>query len=746
MSTPTTLNGVSYAIPATGDGGWGTVVSNYLIALSTGTLTKAGGTFTLTAEVNFGATFGIKAPYLKSQGTNPSGTGVLRLANLQAVAWRNNANNADLPLIATASDRLSFNAVVVPTISSTDTLTNKTLDTATNTITNLRDANIASDAAISYGKLSLTGQITDTDLAIGSISYNKLVLTGSVVNADISTSAAIAYSKLALTGKIVNADVGSAAAIAYSKLALTGAVVAGDLAGSIPYSKLILTGAVTNTDLAGGIAYSKLSLTGAIVAADLAGSIPYSKLILTGAVTNADLAAAVSIAKGGTGQTTANAALNALLPNQTTFAGFVLTTDGTSTSWTNPSGLTNPMTSVGDMIVGGASGAAVRLAIGASGTVLKGGTTPSYAQILDADVSASAALSYSKLALTGAILNADLAGSIAYSKLATLTAGNIVLGNGSNVATSTAVTGDVTISNTGVTAIGSSKVTSAMLAGSIAYNKLAALTSANLIIGNSSNIPTVTPVTGDVTISNTGVTAIGASTVTNTMLAGSIAYSKLSLTGAVLNADLAGSIAYSKLVLSNSIVNADVATGAAIDGSKIVAATASVPGVVTTSAQTVAGIKTFNAGIVPGSGQSTLANYVESGTWTPAFDSGVYNIAYTVQVGYYTRIGKMVVATCNLTWTNNTTSGSGTMGIQGFPFPCKTATNLVYVAPCINSNITVSNAGYTSITIELASASSTAVLVQSGTARAANGSALGAVNTTTGVTRMLEFTMIYMVD
>lgn len=37
--------------------------------------------------------------------------------------------------------------------------------------------------------------------------------------------------------------------------------------------------------------------------------------------------------------------------------------------------------------------------------------------LVNADVSASAAIAYSKLALTGAILNADLAGSIAYSKL-----------------------------------------------------------------------------------------------------------------------------------------------------------------------------------------------------------------------------------------------------------------------------------------------------------------------------------------
>lgn len=61
------------------------------------------------------------------------------------------------------------------------------------------------------------------------------------------------------------------------------------------------------------------------------------------------------------------------------------------------------------------------------------------------------------------IVNADIAANaaIAYSKLATLTAGNIVLGSASNVATSTAVTGDVTISNTGVTSIASGVIVNA---------------------------------------------------------------------------------------------------------------------------------------------------------------------------------------------------------------------------------------------------------------------------------------------
>lgn len=47
-----------------------------------------------------------------------------------------------------------------------------------------------------------------------------------------------------------------------------------------------------------------------------------------------NLTGTVSLTQGGTGQTTANAALNALLPSQSTNANKVLKTDGTNTSWT----------------------------------------------------------------------------------------------------------------------------------------------------------------------------------------------------------------------------------------------------------------------------------------------------------------------------------------------------------------------------------------------------------------------------
>ena len=60
-----------------------------------------------------------------------------------------------------------------------------------------------------------------------------------------------------------------------------------------------------------------------------------------GNVTITDLGGTLSIAKGGTGQTTANAALNALLPSQSSNNGKYLKTDGTNTSWADAGAIAN---------------------------------------------------------------------------------------------------------------------------------------------------------------------------------------------------------------------------------------------------------------------------------------------------------------------------------------------------------------------------------------------------------------------
>lgn len=86
--------------------------------------------------------------------------------------------------------------------------------------------------------------------------------------------------------------------------------------------------------------------------------------IKPGTLVTGDISGQIAIAQGGTGQATANTALNALLPNQATHSGKALVTDATNTAWTAI--ITNPMDSAGDMIYGGAAGVPTKLDSGTS--------------------------------------------------------------------------------------------------------------------------------------------------------------------------------------------------------------------------------------------------------------------------------------------------------------------------------------------------------------------------------------------
>jgi len=103
-----------------------------------------------------------------------------------------------------------------------------------------------------------------------------------------------------------------------------------------------------------------------------------------------------------------------------------------------------------------------------TGTVVTTGDTGSVTSTMIAD---------------GTIVNADINANagIAFSKLANLTSGNILVGSSGNVPTSVAVTGDVTISNTGVTSIASGVIVNADINASaaIAGSKIQAATTSN---------------------------------------------------------------------------------------------------------------------------------------------------------------------------------------------------------------------------------------------------------------------------
>ena len=127
----------------------------------------------------------------------------------------------------------------------TQTLTNKTINAANNTISGITssmitdgtivNADINASAAIAYSKLNLAGAIVSADIA-----------NDTIVNADINTAAAIAATKIAGTavtqadtgtvtstmiadGTIVNADINASAAIDWTKIAPSSTVSATEL-------------------------------------------------------------------------------------------------------------------------------------------------------------------------------------------------------------------------------------------------------------------------------------------------------------------------------------------------------------------------------------------------------------------------------------------------------------------------------------------------------------------------------------
>jgi len=82
------------------------------------------------------------------------------------------------------------------------------------------------------------------------------------------------------------------------------------------------------------------------------------------------LAGTLGIGNGGTGQTTANAAFNALAPDQTGNSGKYLTTDGSNTSWaTNPLGTVTSVSGTGTV-----SGISLSGTVTTSGSLTLGGS------------------------------------------------------------------------------------------------------------------------------------------------------------------------------------------------------------------------------------------------------------------------------------------------------------------------------------------------------------------------------------
>lgn len=160
MATTYTINGVALSFPTTADENWGANVTAWAGAVSTGLLQKAGGLFTLTADVDFGANFGLKSLHFSSRTASAAAGGILRLARTDAIRWRNVADDNDHELTVDGSDNLVWNGSLVQAgLSFNDTATID-LTLASSVVTadvkaaSISNTQIAAAAAIALNKLA----------------------------------------------------------------------------------------------------------------------------------------------------------------------------------------------------------------------------------------------------------------------------------------------------------------------------------------------------------------------------------------------------------------------------------------------------------------------------------------------------------------------------------------------------------------------------------------------------------------
>lgn len=103
MSILVEFAGVEYVVPESGDAFTGSL-TDFLVALAADAIPLPAS-----ADVDLGASFGIKSIYFKSRTTNPAASGAVRLATTDSVTWRNTANGADNALGHDTADKLTYN-------------------------------------------------------------------------------------------------------------------------------------------------------------------------------------------------------------------------------------------------------------------------------------------------------------------------------------------------------------------------------------------------------------------------------------------------------------------------------------------------------------------------------------------------------------------------------------------------------------------------------------------------------------
>ena len=272
-----------------------------------------------------------------------TGSGDMVLASIQTVTGAKTFNDGKLILRNVAN---TFNGVFTNTNTADRTYT---LQNNSGTLAFLSDIT-GTNSGVNTGDqtITLTGEATGSGTGSFVVTLTNSAVIGKVLTGYTSGAGTVAATDTILqaiqkldgnnTGKVTSISIASSNGFSGSSsggttpILTVGTTVTGLLKGNGTAISAATVGAdysVGTSALATGILKSTTT-TGALSIA-VAGDFPTLNQNTTG--TAANVTGVVAIVNGGTGQTTANAAFNALAPSQTSNANKVLQTNGTNTSW-----------------------------------------------------------------------------------------------------------------------------------------------------------------------------------------------------------------------------------------------------------------------------------------------------------------------------------------------------------------------------------------------------------------------------
>ncbi|WP_228780124.1 hypothetical protein [Aquiflexum lacus] len=483
-------------------------------------------------------------------------------------------------VVLSASPALSGAPTAPTAVAGTNTTqiaTTAFVDAGLTAINTLADGKVyLGNAANVATEVTLSGDVTIDNTGVSTIGASKVVSSmiadGTIVTADLADGA-VTTAKI-LDGTIINADVSATAAIAGTKIApdfgaqnltTTGNATVGGTLGVTGATTLNGATTVNNT----------LTVTGATTTAGITntGNISTGTSTVTGNATvggTMDVTGATSLS---TLETSGPATLNSATVTGNSAVGGTLNVTGVTTLTAQP--VLSSLNASLPVFTDGSKGLVSNPITGTGNVVLS--ASPDLTGVPTAPT-ALAGTSSTQIATT-AFVDAGL------TAINTLANGKVYLGNATNEATEVTITGDVTLSNTGVSTIGASRVVSSMIAdGTIVTADLAdgAVTTAKILDG---------------TIINADVSPTAA--IAGTKIAPDFGAQNLTTSG---NATVGGTFGVTGATTTAGITNTgNVSTGTStVTGNATVGGTLGVTGVTSLSTLQTSGTATLNSATVPG--------------------------------------------------------------------------------------------------------------------------------------------------